>query len=163
MAAPRHGDPLRLRATDEDDLRVLAAHLQDAVVQVCDMAYLPSHHRFAMMVNRFMWEDLQPHVGPHADDEAPYRRTRTAVHFEGVLGAKTQAINLAHKEAVAVLMTMTFASSADGAGVLQMTFAGGGAIRLDLECLEIYLTDMGQPWPTKNLPQHDASGGEPLG
>ena len=76
---------LRLRAVDPIDLSVVAAHLQDAIAQVGDMAYQPAKRRFAMMLNRFMWEDLdETKKGAKADKNAPYRRVRSALHFDAV-------------------------------------------------------------------------------
>jgi Protein of unknown function (DUF2948) len=106
MSGAAIGDPLRLRAADAEDVAVFAAHIQDAIVQIGDMAYLPAKRRFAMVMNRFMWEDLQPKDGPHADDDAPYRRTRTAMHFDGVLSAKTMRLKLGDKTAVTNLLTL---------------------------------------------------------
>lgn len=164
MGGAALGEPLRLRAADAEDVAVFAAHVQDAIVQIGDMAYLPAKRRFAMVMNRFMWEDLQPTDGPHADDEAPYRRTRTALHFDGVLSAKTQKLKLGDKTAVTNLLTLAFHEAAEGAGVIEMVFSGGAAIRLDVECVDGWLTDMGAPWATKNLPSHEPpGGGEPMG
>lgn len=157
-------EPLRLRAADAEDVAVFAAHVQDAIVQIGDMAYLPAKRRFALVMNRFMWEDLQPSDGPHADEDAPYRRTRTAMHFDGVLGAKTMKLKLGDKNAVTNLLTLAFHETAEGAGVVEMVFSGGAAIRLDVECVDGWLTDMGAPWSTKNLPRHEPpGGGEPMG
>ena len=160
MASGRAAEPLHLRAADAQDVTIFAAHIQDATVRVGDMAYLAPKRRFALMLNRFMWEDLSPSAGPHADADAPYRRTRTALHFDGVLSAKTQNLDLADKHATAMLLTLEFAPGADDAGVLSLVFSGGGAIQLQLECVDAWLTDMGKPWPTKNLPQHDGGTGD---
>jgi hypothetical protein len=159
MGGAGPGDPLRLRAADAEDVAVFAAHVQDAIVQIGDMAYLPAKRRFAMVMNRFMWEDLQPTKGPHADDDAPYRRTRTAMHFDGVLGAKTQRLKLNDKTAVTNLLTVNFDEGQEGAGVIELVFSGGAAIRLDVECVDGWLSDMGAPWATKNLPKHEPPGG----
>jgi hypothetical protein len=163
MSGAASGDPLRLRAADAEDVAVFAAHLQDAIVQIGDMAYLPAKRRFAMVLNRFMWEDLQPGDGPHADDEAPYRRTRTAVHFDGVLRARTHRLKLADKSAVTNLLTLTCETGEDGAGIIEMVFSGGGAVRLEIECVDGWFNDLGAPWSTRNLPQHDPDPHEPAG
>ena len=156
---------LRLRAVDTIDLSVIAAHLQDAVAQVGDMAYKPRERRFAVMFNRFMWEDLQDDVGRGAkpDSKAPYRRVRSVMHFDGVLNVKSQGLRLDRKEAVANILTLAFEQAGEIAGAITMTFAGGGAIKLEAECLDAWLTDVSEPWSTKSLPSHDSDPDEPLG
>jgi hypothetical protein len=148
---------LRLRAVDTIDLSVVAAHLQDAIAQVGDMAYKPRERRFAIMFNRFMWEDLQDDAGRSAKPgaKASYRRVRSVLHFDGVLKVKSQGLRLERKDAVANVLTLAFEPAGEVAGTLTMTFAGGGAIKLEVECLDAWLTDVGEPWSTKNLPSHD--------
>ena len=157
--------PLRLRAVDTIDLAVIAAHLQDAVAQVADMAYQPAQRRFAVMFNRFMWEDVQDEAGAgaQADKNAPYRRVRSVLHFDGVERVKSQGLRLDRKEAVAEMLTLAFEPQGEVAGSITMTFAGGGAIRLEVEALDAWLSDISQPWPTPNLPRHGTDADEPLG
>jgi hypothetical protein len=154
---------LRLRAIDAMDLSVIAAHLQDAIAQVGDMAYQPQKRRFAVMFNRFMWEDVEDdkREGPKADDG--YRRVRSALHFDGVQRVQTQGMKLGAKEAVAELLTLAFEPQSEPAGTIKMTFAGGGAIKLDVECLDAWLTDVSAPWPTPHRPGHGVEADEPLG
>jgi hypothetical protein len=156
--------PLRLRAVDTIDLAVIAAHLQDAVAQIADMAYKPRERRFAIMFNRFMWEDVQDEQGKgaQADKNAPYRRVRSVLHFDGVMKVKSQGLRMERKEAVAEMLTLAFEPTDDVAGTITMTFAGGGAIRLEVEALDAWLSDLSQPWSTKNLPSHGETD-EPLG
>jgi hypothetical protein len=157
--------PLRLRAVDTIDLAVIAAHLQDAVAQVGDMAYKPAQRRFAVMFNRFMWEDVQDDAGAgaKADPNAPYRRVRSVLHFDGVLKVKSHGLRLDRKEAVAEILTLAFEPDGEVAGALTMTFAGGGAIKLEVECLDAWLSDVSEPWVTPNLPRHGSDADEPLG
>lgn len=155
---------LRLHAVDGDDLQVFAAYLQDSVARVADMAYLPQKRRFAVAVNRFKWEDVQGGPGPQADANAPYRRVRTAVHFDSVLWAKTQGVNLADKDAVLNLLTLYWEPGEEGAGAVTLTFSGQAAVRLGVECIDGWLTDISAPWPTGQIPLHgNGSDAEPLG
>ena len=155
---------LRLRAVDQTDLGVISAHLQDAIAQVGDMAYQPAKRRFAIMFNRFMWEDLDaPAKGAKADKDAPYRRVRSALHFDGVQRVQTQGLKLTNKEAMAELLSLSFAVKSEPAGVIKMAFAGGGAIKLDVECLDVWLTDVSAPWPTPHRPGHGPDADQPLG
>jgi len=155
---------LRVRAVDPIDLSVVAAHLQDAIAQVGDMAYQPGKRRFALMLNRFMWEDLNgKETGAKADKHAHYRRVRSAMHFDGVERVQHQGLKLGRKDAVAELLTLAFEMRNEPAGVIKMTFAGGGVIKLDVECLDVWLTDVSAPWPTPHRPGHGESADEPLG
>ena len=155
---------LRLRAVDTIDLSVIAAHLQDAVAQVADMAFKPKERRFAIMFNRFMWEDVQDEAGKgaQADKNAPYRRVRSVLHFDGVMKVQSQGLRLDRKEAVAEILTLAFEPKDDVAGTITITFAGGGAIKLEVEALDAWLSDVSQPWSTKNRPDHGVAD-EPLG
>jgi hypothetical protein len=154
---------LRLRAIDTLDLSVIAAHLQDALVKMADLGFDKSTRRFALIFNRFMWEDLEADKGKgaKADKSAPYRRVRSALHFDAVQRVQTMGLRLANTEALAALMTIAFDAKSDLSGTITLTFAGGGAIKLDVECLDAWLTDVSAPWSTKNKPGHgldEASG-----
>jgi hypothetical protein len=155
---------LRLRAIDAMDLSVIAAHLQDAIAQVGDMAYQPQKRRFALLLNRFMWEDVEDDKrgGAKADD-GQYRRVRSALHFDAVERVQSQNLKLGAKEAVAELLTLAFEAKGELSGVITLTFAGGGAIKLDVECLDAWLTDVSAPWPTPHRPGHGVEADEPLG
>lgn len=158
-------DALRLRAVDTIDLSVIAAHLQDAIAQVGDMGYQPAKRRFAILFNRFMWEDVaaEDGKGAKADKSAPYRRVRSGLHFDAVQRVQTQGLKLGAKDAVSELLTLAFEPKGDLAGAVKLTFAGGGVIKLDVECLDVWLTDLSAPWPTKNRPGHGEVAEEPLG
>jgi len=148
---------LRLRAIDQLDLSVIAAHLQDAVARVGDMGYDPARRRFAILFNRFMWEDVldDQGPGPKADRDAPYRRVRSAVHFDGVMRVQSSGLRLSDKDAVAELLTLKFDAGDEPAGTMSLTFAGGAALRLQVECLDAWLTDISAPWSTRQRPGHD--------
>ncbi|HLL26059.1 MAG TPA: DUF2948 family protein [Xanthobacteraceae bacterium] len=138
---------LKLVAFDADDLAVVSALLQDAVAKVGDMAYLPDEKRFVMVLNRFDWTG--------SEREGPVRR-RTGVHFERVFAAKTRDVDLAAHDAVVNLLAVEFEEKAPPAGVVTLLFSGDAAIRLEVECLEAALSDLGPPWPTQKRPRHEA-------
>jgi hypothetical protein len=142
---------LRLKAEDAEDLEIVSAHLQDAIAQVGDIAYLPSKRRFALVLNRFMWEDLQG----GEKTMGSYRRVRTGLHFDSVLKVKAQNIRQDTKEAVLELLSLRFEPATDGAGSVTLVFSGGGAIRLEVECLDAEISDISEPWSTKNKPGHE--------
>jgi hypothetical protein len=147
---------LRLRAIDTLDLSVIAAHLQDAVTTMGDIGFQRQNRRFAILFNRFMWEDVETEKGrgAKADKRAPYRRVRSALHFDGVTRVQTQGLRLANAQAIAALLTLAFEPGNELSGTVKLTFAGGGAIKLDVECLDAWLTDISAPWTTKNKPGH---------
>jgi hypothetical protein len=139
---------LKLIALDPEDLKVLSSHLQDAVVRVGDMAYLKAEMRFAAIANRFDWEQAA------RVDDATYRRRRSGLRFERVRSAKLQGIDLAQKDAVLELLAVTFEPGEEPSGVLTLLFSGGGAIRLEVECIEAELRDLGAAWRTRLKPEH---------
>ena len=142
---------MRLIARDEKDLEVVSAALQDALLTVGEMTYLPKQNRFAMVFNRFMWEEMGPKklLGTQL-----YKRVKAGLHFDGVLNAAVQNILLERKEGVLNLLSIDFQPEDEGSGVIQLHFAGGGTVRLDVECLEASMQDLGEPWTTKNRPDH---------
>jgi Protein of unknown function (DUF2948) len=141
-------DCLKLAALDEEDLAVLSAHVQDAVLKVADMVYLPKEGRFVVAMNRFIWE--------RAGDKRPaYERRRAALTFDRVRAAKTSRIRRDQGEAVLNLLAIEFDPSDAPAGAIDLVFAGGGAVRLEVECIEARLADLGAAWATAAKPRHD--------
>jgi len=143
---------LKLIAFDDEDLAVIAAHLQDAVLRVDDMAFVKSEQRFALVANRFDWS--------HAATQKPrddFIRRRTGLRIEHVRSAQVQGLDLTSKDLVLSLLTLTFAPSGgddDPRGTVTLTFAGGGAVRLAVDCVEAGMTDLGGAWSTPHKPGH---------
>ena len=142
-----------LAATDAEDLQILSARLQDAAVKLKNIAWLPRHRRFAMVANRYRWE------GPGRE------RVLAGLHFDGVLKVQSRKIKLGAGEAVVALLAITFTANGDGdpGGVVELTFAGGGTIRLTVECIDAELADLTQPWTARAKPDHDSPGHDNLG
>lgn len=151
---------LKLIALDQEDLAVLSAHLQDAVLKVQDIAYLPRDKRFAALANRFDWAEAMAGGGQGSE---PYARRRAALRFERVLSAKLQGIDLDNKAAVLSLLALSFEAGEAPAGSVTLHFADGAAIRLGVECIEAEMKDLGPVWQARAKPQHpdDASTQEP--
>jgi len=145
---------LKLIALDEEDLSVLAAHLQDAVLRVEDMAYLRGERRFAAVTNRFDWDEASRAA---ASAKTGFVRRRAGLRIDHVTGAKLSGIDLANKDQVLSLLTLTFAPAEAPQGTITLTFAGGGAVRLEVECIEAALADLGAAWSTGNKPKHNES------
>lgn len=148
MTGPKDFKPLRLMAADADDLNVLSACLQDAVMKVGDLAYLPNERRFAFVANRFLWET------PGARGAGPYWRTRAGAHFDDVKAVRQLNIRAEAKDAVIEILSIGFEAGEDGAGTVTLTFAGGGAIRLDVDAVNAELRDLSEPWRTQSKPEH---------
>ncbi|AGK59117.1 hypothetical protein HYPDE_37228 [Hyphomicrobium denitrificans 1NES1] len=153
---------LKLIALDAEDLNVISAHLQDALLRVGEMTYLPSEKRFVVIANRFDWGKLaEAKSKPHAPSEK-FERRRTGIRFERVLGAKLQGIDLKDKRAALALLAITFeptGGSETPEGNVTLTFSGAAAIRLHVECVEVELKDLGAAWATKHSPEHPEDAG----
>ncbi|MCC7252336.1 DUF2948 family protein [Hyphomicrobium sp.] len=141
---------LKLIAFDAEDLSIIAAHLQDAVLRIEDMAYLKGERRFAIVANRFDWS----HAARPANRHDHFVRRRTGVRIERVTGAQVQGLDLTKKDQVLSLLTLTFEAGEAPQGTIMLTFAGGGAVRLSVECIEAALTDLGAAWATPRKPEH---------
>lgn len=140
---------LKLIAFDVEDLAVLSAHLQDAVIRSSDMAYLNAEKRFAAVANRFDWNESVTSSG-----QATHRR-RCGLRFEHVRGAKVTGFTPGRGDAVLSLLAISFEESNPPGGFVTLTFAGNAAIRLDVECIEAELRDLGAVWETTHRPQHE--------
>lgn len=141
---------LKLAALDAEDLAVISAHLQDAVLHVGDMIYRPAEHRFAAITNRFDWAAA---TGAHGGAPSLERR-RTALRFDRVLEAKLQGIDLKSKRQVLSLLAIQFDETEPPGGYVTLFFAGGAAIRLKVECIEAEMRDLGAAWQARSLPEH---------
>jgi hypothetical protein len=149
-------EPLKLIALDPEDLSVLSAHLQDAVLLVGDMVYQPRERRFVAIANRFDWA-LAAKTKDQAASE--FVRHRSAIRIERIKAAKLQGIDLKAKQQVLELLAVEFHSAGPETpeGDMLLLFAGGGGIRLTVECIEVLLEDLGAAWAAKSKPDHSAT------
>lgn len=137
---------LALAALDADDLSVLSANLQDARVAVADFAYLPAERRFALVGKRFDW--IKAAAGG-------CERAAMGLHFERVLGVARTGMTQDDGERVLNLLAIDFAAAEEPAGQVTLTFSGGAAIRLEVECVEAQMRDLGPRFPCDKTPAHD--------
>lgn len=153
---------LKLVALDSEDLQVISAHVQDAVVRVADMAFLGREKRFAAIINRFDWEHAAS-VARSGGKVGHNERRRSGMRFERVLGAKLHGIDLEDRKGVLSLLAISFTPAAENApdGDVTLTFSGGAAIRLSVECLEAELKDLGAAWATSHIPAHPETAAKP--
>ncbi|WP_319772213.1 DUF2948 family protein [Breoghania sp.] len=143
---------LKLVALDSDDLAIVSAHVQDAVLKVGDLRWLASENRFMLTMNRFVRE-ATPKTTRKGVKE--FERRRAMLHFNRVEKVSATGLRQDNKEAVLVLLAIRFEEGDAPAGRLLLDFAGGGKIRLDVECIEAQLADLGAAWATGSEPQHD--------
>ena len=139
---------LVLAAADAGDLEAMSARLQDAVAQVKDLVYLPKSRRFAGLFNRFKWESA---------DARSNTRVRAGLHIEGVLSAKACKLRTDNPDAVASLLALRFQpnGSEDPGGVIELLFAGGGVLKLEVECIDAELSDLSGEWAARGRPVHE--------
>jgi hypothetical protein len=149
-------DLLKLVALDKADIEVISTHLQDAIVKVGDVVWRPAEKRMVIGLNRFDWEAAQ-------NGCAGYRRRRTALRFDRVLAVKCRSVSPKNPDTVLNLLAVEFAEGDGPFGVVTLMFSGGAALRLEVECLEVELADLGPVWPTDCCPQHLAEVSEPRG
>ena len=137
---------VKLAAADAEDLEVMSARLQDAAGKLKNFTWLPRKRRFAAVLNRLQWE------------EGGKTRIRAGLHFDGVLKVQSHRVKLGAGEAVVSLLAVTFKPNTgeDPGGVIEIVLAGGGAIRLTVECIDAELADMTGPWAALSTPDHEA-------
>ena len=150
-------EELKLVALDRDDIEIVSAHVQDALVKVADILWQPRQRRFVMAVNRFDWMNAVDADAASRRAATDYRRCRTALRFERVIACKCRGLDQSHKETTLNLLAVEFAESDAPAGTVTLTFSGGAAIRLEVECLEAELADLGEVYSTAACPDHFAA------
>ena len=135
---------LKLLAEDAEDLKVVAAALQDAVGKIGDISYEPAARRLTLALNRYRWE------GEGGE------RVRSAVQVGSVLGVQARKLRRNAKDAVVELLSIAFEPAEAPGGAVIFTFAGGGDLRAQVECLDVILADVSAPWSTPRTPTHEA-------
>lgn len=144
-------DPLKLIALDGDDIQIVSVHLQDALVRTADIHWRPSEKRVVVGLNRFDWETASLGKAPAGD----YRRCQSVLRFERVLSCKCRNVGHGEGRGEALnLLAVAFSESDAPGGVVLLTFSGGAALRLEVECLEAELADLGPAWGAEVCPDH---------
>lgn len=143
---------LKLKAEDADDLRVMSAYLQDAIVPIGEIGWLREEGRFVLVANRFKWETCEaaPVTVPAGRKPGfPYERTHAGLRVEGVTAVKARGIDLKDRAQILSLLAVEA-----GEGHILFHFSGGGCIRVDAPAIDVRLEDVGEPWPTDRMPHH---------
>jgi hypothetical protein len=142
--------PLNLGAMEAEDLKIISSLAQDAVFPITEMTWQPTKRRFGLLLNRFRWEDrgLERH-GPE--------RVQSLLVVDNVLHVASQGIDRSDKDTILSLLALTFEPGAEGAGHVLLTLAGDGALRLEVEALEVTLKDVTRPYraPSGKVPHHE--------
>ena len=139
---------LKLIGKNQEDLKVISAYLQDSIAIVKDIVFLKKNKTFIMIVNRFMWEDIEKGVFRES------KRIRCAVKFEEVIKVKSKNINQKNKNKPLECLAIRYSSTFDGIFYVNIFFSGGGIITIILEAIDIILEDLGKPWNVKHIPKH---------
>ncbi|WP_204113595.1 DUF2948 family protein [Shimia biformata] len=145
--------PLNLGALDGDDLKVIATLTQDSVFTSADASWRAHERRFALLLNRFRWEDMDA-----AEKRGrPVERVRSILVFDNVMKVASQGVSPGDKDSVLSLLDIEFEPGEDGAGAVLLTLAGDGAFRVEVEALEATLKDVTRPYvaPSHKAPHHD--------
>jgi hypothetical protein len=150
--------PIRLKATDAEDLAVVAACLQDALVPLAEMRFLKAEQRFVMLLNRFRWERGRDGDSAHrdasfADADAGGegdQRIHCGLCIDRVTAVRSRGLDPAKPGKFLSLMTMGL----DGPNTLNLVFSGGGALQFEIAGLNLFLQDFGEAWPTQWRPDH---------
>lgn len=141
---------LKLIALEEEDLRIVSAHAQDAVMKVADLEFSARDKRFVAAMNRFAWEERGGFFNRRNE------RHRSVLHFDRVLAARTIGLSREKPDDVLSLLAIRFEQTDAPAGVVELVFSGNAAVRLDVECIEARLTDLGGAWEASSRPVHKA-------
>ena len=146
--------PLNLGAEDADDLQVISTLSQDAVFPVTEMKWRPADRQFALLLNRFRWEDKDA----AAQRGRSFERVQSVLMFASVLSVASQGIDRNDKDMILSLLSIDFEPGEDGAGQILLTLAGDGAIKLRVEAVDATLKDVTRPYqaPSGHVPRHPA-------
>jgi len=140
---------LKLLATSDEDLRVISAHLQDAIVSVQDIANLKKNKIFLIQLNRFMWEDVEKGVF------RKNKRIRTVLKFENIISVLSKNINIKNNESFLDFLTIESNLLPDKSYEIKLIFSGDSVIKIKAEVIDVSLDDQGSPWETKTQPKHN--------
>ncbi len=143
------GDRLKLRAEAAEDLPVIAAALQSAILLTADMSYQPRERRVAAMFNRFRWE-----ADEGSEKAAGGQRIRAALRIDFVDKVSASGFRPGADGGILELLTIASEPREAPAAEVTLVFAGGAKLRLAVDSIDCTLDDVGEPWETPNRPDH---------
>ena len=152
-------DRLKLRATDDEDLSIISACMQDAVIAGTDVSFLPGERRFVLLAQRFKWENCPEFMRPDRAGEPckDFERVNTMLVFDDVSGVRLFDLTPVAEPKFLELLAISIEGEVQGPDenpAIILFFAGGGAIRLEVRRILCHLEDLGDSWPTHNRPTH---------
>ena len=148
------GEKLKLRCEDEEDVVVLSSLLQDALVPMAELAWLPAEKCFVFVASRFVWSECIDVTLPAGEAGIEcYSRQNFGVTLEGVRAVRSRGIDIDDKSRILELLAIT-AAPGKGAATIELVFAGGAGIRVECERIAVHGQDVGEPWPTLHRPRH---------
>ena len=139
---------LKLIGKNQEDLKVISAYVQDSIVAVKDIVFLRKNRIFIMMVNRFMWEDVEKGLLKQN------KRIRCAIKFEGVLKVKSKEINQENKNKFLECLAIKYKEISNNNYKIKIFFSGDNIITLISEAIEVVMHDVGKAWNVKHIPKH---------
>ena len=139
---------LKLIGKNQEDLKIISAYTQDSVVAVKDMVFLQQSRIFIMLINRFMWEDVEK--GMFRQN----RRIRSVIKFEEVLKVKSREINQKNKNKRLECLMIKCNEISNNNYEIKIFFSGDGIITLISEAIEVVMNDLGKAWNVKHIPEH---------
>ena len=139
---------LKLIGKNQEDLKIISAYTQDSIVAVKDMVFLQQSRIFIMLINRFMWEDVEKGMFKQN------RRIRSAIKFEEVLKVKSKEINQKNKNKRLECLTIKCNEISNNNYEIKFFFSGDGIITLISEAIEVVMNDLGKAWNVKHIPEH---------
>tara|TARA_Y100000590_G_scaffold98474_1_gene112045 strand:+ start:4548 stop:5000 length:453 start_codon:yes stop_codon:yes gene_type:complete len=139
---------LKLIGKNEKDLKVMSAYLQDSIILVKNMVFLKKNRIFVIILNRYMWEDVEKGVF------RKNKRIKCAVKFEDVINVKSQNINQKNKNKILEFLAVKCIKNLNEIYEIKIFFSGGSMISVFAETINIFLDDFGKPWNVKHAPMH---------
>ena len=139
---------LKLIGNSQEDLKVISAYSQDSIVAIKDITFLKKNRIFIMIINRFMWEDIERGINRQS------KRIKCALKFEGILKVKSKKINQKNKKKRLECLAIECNEILNKNNEIIFFFAGGGVITLISESIEAVMHDIGKPWKVKHTPKH---------
>ena len=139
---------LKLIGKNQEDLKVISAYSQDSIVAVKDITFLKKNRIFIMIINRFMWEDIERGINRRS------KRIRCALKFEGILKVKSKKINQKNKNKRLECLAIECNEILSKNNEIIFFFAGGAVITLISEFIEAVMHDLGKPWNVRHTPKH---------
>jgi len=144
--------PLNIGALDSEDLTVISAMVQDAVLPIGEIIWQANQRRLALLINRFRWEDKT-----NAERQGrPVERVQSLLAFDTVLSVASQGLDRSQKDLVLSVLSITMENAENGDCYLTVTLAGDGALRIRVEAVEVHLRDVTRPYaaPSRKSPHH---------